>query len=57
MLAEIETYLQKPVERLEIKKNDYLDTLDFTEDVDNNWKALLKEADANVGKFKKKKKK
>jgi len=57
MLAEIETYLHKPVERLEIKKNDYLDTLDFTEDVDNNWKALLKEADANAGKFKKKKKK
>ncbi len=57
MLAEIEAFLNKPIERLEIKKNDYLDTLDFTEDVDNNWKALLKEAESIEGKFKKKRKK
>lgn len=57
MLAEIEAFLNKPIERLEIKKNDYLDTLDFTEDVDNNWKALLNEAENNKDKFKKKKKK
>lgn len=57
MLAEIEAFLNKSIERLEIKKNDYLDTLDFTEDVDNNWKALLKEAESTEAKFKKKKKK
>jgi ATP-dependent RNA helicase RhlE len=57
MLKEIETFLHKPVEVLKIDKHEYLDTIDFTEDIDNNWKVLLKEAEANEQKFKKKKKK
>jgi ATP-dependent RNA helicase RhlE len=56
ILAEIENYLDKPIKVLDISKNEYNKTLDFTEDTDNNWKALLLE-DANSDKGKKKKKK
>ena len=43
-----------------IDKNEYHEILDFTEDVDNNWKALIKENEdylATVKKPNKKKKK
>ncbi len=41
ILKEIEEYLGRPVTVMEIKKNDYHETLDFTEDADDNWKALI----------------
>ncbi|HTO16309.1 MAG TPA: DEAD/DEAH box helicase [Edaphocola sp.] len=56
-LKEIEKYLGKPIHELTIDKEDYLDTIVFTKDVkDNNWKALLKEAENDELKKKKKKK-
>ncbi len=45
LLQEIETFLDKPINVVDIKKDDYQDTLDFTEEKNDNWKALLKEAD------------
>ncbi len=44
LLEEIESYIGKPIEELKIKKQDYLETLDFTSDTDFNWKAVMKEA-------------
>jgi ATP-dependent RNA helicase RhlE len=55
ILAEIEAFLEKPVKVIDIDKNDYADTLDFTEDINNDWKSLIKEAEE--GKKKKGKKK
>ena len=43
ILEEIESYLDKKVKVLDIKKNDYLDTIDFTKDHDDDWRSLLKE--------------
>lgn len=57
ILFEIETFLGKEIEVVKIGKDDYLDTLDFTNDVDYNWKALIKEAEVQEQEFKKKKKK
>lgn len=42
-LAEIEDFLGKTITVLEIDKNDYQDTLDFTEDTNYNWKELMRE--------------
>ncbi len=56
LLEEIEKYLDKPVKILDISKNEYQKTLDFTEDTDDNWKALLIEAE-KAEKVKPKKKK
>lgn len=56
LLDEIEKYLDKPVKILDISKNEYQKTLDFTEDTDDNWKALLIEAE-KTEKLKPKKKK
>ncbi|MDX9881528.1 MAG: DEAD/DEAH box helicase [Prolixibacteraceae bacterium] len=55
ILEEIESYLDKKVKVLEIAKNDYLDTLDFTKDHNNDWRSLLKE-EIDLPKKKKKKK-
>ena len=55
ILEEIETYLDKKVKVLEIGKTDYLDTIDFTKDHDNDWRTLLKE-EIDLPKKKKKKK-
>jgi len=60
ILKEIEAFLGREVTVMDIAKGDYHDTLDFTEDVDNNWKALIKENEdylATVKKPNKKKKK
>ncbi|MDC0231355.1 DEAD/DEAH box helicase [Aureispira] len=64
-LAEIEFFLGKKVEVLEINKNDYLDTIDFTKDTKGlDWKAMIKaemkkaeEDEKKYGKKTKKKKK
>ncbi len=53
MLKEIEMFLGKPISVVDIDKNEYLDTLDFTEDVDNNWKDLIKENEAYLSTLKK----
>lgn len=59
ILKEIENYLGKPINVLEIDKETYVETVVFTEEVkeESNWKALLKEAAEAAQKRKKKKKK
>lgn len=47
MLKEIEEFLSKPIKILEIDKKDYSATLEFTMDVTDDWKALLKEEEEN----------
>ncbi len=44
ILAEIQEFLNSKIEVLKIDKNDYADTLDFTQDTDDNWKALIEDA-------------
>ena len=60
ILAEIETFLDKDIMVMDIDKNAYRETLDFTKDTDNNWKKLIreneKEQQAYLAKKKKKKK-
>jgi ATP-dependent RNA helicase RhlE len=55
VLKEIENYLSKPVRVIEVKKEDYSQTLLHTEDTTDNWKLLLREA-AALDKTKPKKK-
>lgn len=57
MLEEIESFLTKPITVLEISKKDYAETLDLTSDIDNNWKALMREAEKAEQAPKKRKKK
>ncbi|MBU1012398.1 MAG: DEAD/DEAH box helicase [Bacteroidetes bacterium] len=57
LLEEIEKNLGKPIHRIEISKNDYQITLDFSDDKPHDWKALLEEAEGFNAKRKKKKKK
>jgi ATP-dependent RNA helicase RhlE len=57
ILAEIETFLDKEIMVMEIDKNAYRETLDFTKDTDNNWKKLIRENEKEIQDFKKKKKK
>jgi ATP-dependent RNA helicase RhlE len=57
ILAEIEDFLGKNIKVIEIDKADYSQTLDFSDDVSYNLKALMKEAEQyNKGKKKGKKK-
>lgn len=57
ILTEIETFLDKEITVMEIKKTDYLETLDFTKDTDNNWKKLIQENEKEVSLLKGRKKK
>ncbi len=62
VLKEIETFLTKPIRVLDVKKDDYTETLLYTEDTTDNWKLLMREAEkeervAKTKKVKKKKKK
>jgi len=43
VLQEIETFLDKPIKVLEISKDDYSQTLDFSKDVNYDLKSLMKE--------------
>jgi ATP-dependent RNA helicase RhlE len=52
ILAEIESFLDKPIKVMEITKADYSETLDFSNDVNYDLKSLLREVDE----FEKKKK-
>jgi len=55
-LSEIETFMDKEITVLEIEKNTYLETLDFTKDTDSNWKKLMRENEKELVERKKKKK-
>jgi ATP-dependent RNA helicase RhlE len=59
MLAEIETYLTKPVKVIDISKSEYAETVDLTkESPPDKWKAILDEIEkAEVEKAKHKKRK
>ncbi len=56
ILKEIEGFLGKPVKRLEIDRNDYAQTIDFSAESHADWKTLINEHDDFVTKGKKKKK-
>ena len=45
ILKEIELFLTKPIRILEVDKNDYKETLLYTEDTTDNWKLLMREAE------------
>ncbi len=55
ILNEIEEFLGKEITELEIEKNDYRETLDFTKDTDNNWKKLIRDNEKELRKLKGKK--
>lgn len=57
VLDEIERFMNKEITVLEIAKEDYTQTLDLTEDVNDNWKQLLREAEREDKTYKKKGKK
>jgi len=57
LLKEIEENLGKPIKRIEISKNDYESTVNFSEDKTYNWKTLMKEEEEYENKRKKKKRK
>ena len=56
-LSEIETYLGKSVEVMDINKQDYNETLAFTAETKSDWKTLLRDAETGEMNRKKKKKK
>ncbi len=56
LLAEIETYLEQDVKVLEIAKKDYKETLDFTPEIETDWRSLLHKADEDEQAFMLKKK-
>jgi ATP-dependent RNA helicase RhlE len=56
MLEEIEEYIGKPVEVMEINKTEYNQTLAFTAETKSDWKTLLREAEAEELTRKKRKK-
>lgn len=59
ILAEIESFITKPIRVLDVKKDDYTETLLYTEDTTDNWKLLMREAakEEEMHKAKKSKKK
>ncbi len=56
ILEQIEGFLDKEISVLEIDKNDYRETLDFTKDTDYNWKKLIRENEKEMQEFQAKKK-
>ena len=59
VLQEIETFMDKKINVLQVDKADYSETLSLTEDVNDNWKKLIADAEKEnqVYQAKKKKKK
>ena len=55
ILSEIESFLGMEITVLEIAREDYHETLDFTEDTDYNWKKLMRENEKAQSKRRKKK--
>lgn len=57
MLATIEKYMQKAIPEMKIDKNDYRETISFSEDIPNdNWQLLLEQNEQTEKKAKRKKK-
>jgi ATP-dependent RNA helicase RhlE len=57
MLDEIEQYVGKPIQEMKIDKNDYRETIAFSEEVPNdNWQLLLEQEEKAQQQLKKKKK-
>ncbi|MFW5725577.1 MAG: DEAD/DEAH box helicase [Bacteroidota bacterium] len=54
LLAEIETYLDKPIVKMEISPEEYEATLDFSDAALYDWKTLIKENEQNMENVKKK---
>jgi ATP-dependent RNA helicase RhlE len=57
LLEEIEQFMDKKVNVLHVDRADYSETLALTEDVNGNWKQLLREAEHEDKKYKGKSKK
>lgn len=55
VLKLIEKYLHNPIKVLDVAKEDYKETLLFTEDTNDNWRLLMKEAEKESKKGKSKK--
>jgi ATP-dependent RNA helicase RhlE len=55
LLAEIEQNLGKDIQRMEISKSEYRYTLDISDDKPQDWKSLMKDAEEDNKKRKKKK--
>ncbi|RMG74417.1 MAG: DEAD/DEAH box helicase [Bacteroidetes bacterium] len=56
-LADIEAYLGRPITRLEVDQTEKADTLAMTQDIDGDWRRLMKDIQAEETSFVKKKKK
>ena len=54
LLEEIETFLDKEISVIEMEKETYRETLDFTKDTDYNWKKLMKDNEKELRNLKKK---
>ncbi|MFW5707796.1 MAG: DEAD/DEAH box helicase [Bacteroidota bacterium] len=54
LLAEIETYLDKPIVKMEISPEEYEATLDFSDAALYDWKTLIKENEQTMENVKKK---
>lgn len=57
ILKEIEGFLGKPIKRLQIDKDDYSQTIDFSAESSSDWKNLIKDHENQVNKKKKTKNK
>lgn len=55
LLKDIENYMGKEINVLEIAKKDYTQTLNLSEDHDSNWKKLIRDAEIEEKEKKKKK--
>jgi ATP-dependent RNA helicase RhlE len=55
LLSNIETFLGNEIAELEIERNAYRETLDFTKDTDYNWKKLIRDNEKELKDVKKKK--
>ncbi|MBX3165430.1 MAG: DEAD/DEAH box helicase [Bacteroidetes bacterium] len=53
-LKEIEKFITKPIRVIEVAKDDYQQTLLYTEDTTDNWKLLMREAEKKEKSFVKK---
>jgi len=57
VLDEIESFMDKKITVLEVDKSDYSETLALTDDVNDNWKKLIADAEKEDKAYKAKKKK
>ncbi|ALO16985.1 ATP-dependent RNA helicase RhlE [Salinivirga cyanobacteriivorans] len=56
-LEAVEKFLDRTIDRLDIKKNDYKETMNMSGDMETDWKSLMEENEERRDKKKKKKKK